>query len=134
MNLQQAYPGFVVLCAAGGGILAQRSGTSWVTGVAAGLAVGMLPLFLLGASVALMLAWCPERPPCICGKCNSEGYDAVGPMHRTEDNVYYYKCPHCRREYRSQGPKYDLKKEHGYSPYMEKSKWHRWKRSAQQSR
>ena len=116
-----------------GAILAHRSGASFLAGLAGGLAVAMLPLLLLGAIVGLMLAWCPERPPCVCGKCNSEEYDYVGPMHKTEDDAYYYKCPHCGREYRSQGPKFDLKTAHGYSRYMEKSKWQRWKRSTQQS-
>jgi hypothetical protein len=130
MNLEQAFPWFVVLCMAGGGILAHHGGTSLMAGVAAGLAVGFLPLFLLGAIHTLMQTWCPQRPPCVCGKCNSEEYEYLGPMHRAEDNAYYYKCPHCEREYRSQGQKYDFKTENGYTPYMEKSKWHRWKRNA----
>ena len=126
MNLCKAYPGFIILCMAVGGILAHRNDVSILAGVAGGLAVGMLPLLFLGAIVGLMMAWCPERPPCVCGKCNSEEYDFIGPMHKTEDNAYYYKCPHCGREYRSQGPNFDLKTAHGYSPYMVKSKWQRW--------
>jgi hypothetical protein len=130
MNLQQAYPGFIVVCMAIGGILAHRSGASLVAGVAGGLAVGMLPLLLLGAVVALMLAWCPERPPCVCGNCSSEEYDYLGPMHKTDDDAYCYKCPRCGREYRLQGARFDLKSAQGYSPYMEKSRWERWKKSA----
>ena len=117
---------------AAGGILAHRSGASLWAGIAGGLAAGMLPIFLLGAIVTLMLAWCPERPPCICGKCNSEKYHFVGPMHKTDDNVYYYKCPRCSQGYRLQGEKFELKGVHGYSPYMEKSRWKRWKRSIRQ--
>ncbi len=133
MKLEQAFPWFVVLCMAGGGILAHHNDASLVTGVAVGVAVGFLPLLLLGAVNALMQTWCPDRPPCVCGNCNSEDYKFVGPMHKAEDRMYYYQCPHCSREYRSQVPKYDLKREHGYSPYMEKSKWHRWKRSTHQN-
>ena len=116
-----------------GGILAHRSDVSFLAGVAGGLAVGMLPPLLLSAIVGLMLAWCPERPPCVCGKCNSDDYDFIGPMHITEDKAYYYKCPRCGRDYRSQGSKFDFKTAHGYSPYMEMSKWKRWKMSTKQS-
>ena len=133
MTLEQAFPWFVAFCMAGGGLLAHHNDASWVAGVAAGLGVGMFPLFLLVAIYSLMLAWCPFRPPCVCGKCNSEDFDFVGPMHKAEDSMYYYECPHCSREYRSHGSKFELKSEHGYSPYMEKSKWHRWKRTTHQS-
>ena len=115
-----------------GGILAHHSGVSLVAGVAGGFAVGALPLLLLGGIVALMLAWCPERPPCVCGQCESEEYDYLGPMQKTADDAYYYQCPRCGREYRLHGPRFDLKTVHGYSPYMEKSKWRRWKRRTQQ--
>ena len=133
MSLCKAYPWFIVLCMAGGGILAHYGGYSFLAGAAGGVVVGMLPLLILGAIVGLMLVWCPERPICICGKCYSVDYDYVGPMYKPEDNTFYFKCSLCGREYRSQGPKFDLKTEQGYSPYMEKSKWHRWKRSTQQS-
>lgn len=112
-----------------GGILARDSGAPLMTGVVVGMAVGFLPPFLLFAIVALMEAWCPQRPSCVCGECNSEEYKYLGPMHRAEDDAYYYECPHCEREYRSQGQKYDLKTANGYTPYMAKSKWHKWKRS-----
>lgn len=133
MNLQQAYPVFIVLCMAGGGLLAHHNSGSMTAGIAGGLAVGMLPLLVLGATVRLMLAWCPERPPCICGKCNSEDYDYLGPMQKSEDDAYYYQCPQCHREYRSQGSRFDLKTENGYIPYMKKSRWQRWKMNSQQS-
>ena len=45
MNLQQAYPGFIVLCMSVGGFLAHRSGAPLAAGLAGGLAVGMLPPF-----------------------------------------------------------------------------------------
>lgn len=109
-----------------GGILACRGDGSIPAGVAGGLALGMLPLLFLGAIVGLMMAWCPERPPCVCGKCDSGEYDFIGPMHKTEDDAYYYKCPHCGREYRSHGNTFDVKTADGYSPYMVKSRWQRW--------
>jgi hypothetical protein len=114
---------------AGGGMLAHHSGYSILAGAAGGIAVGMLPLFFLGAIVGLMLIWCPERPICICGKCRSDNYDFVGPMYKSQDDTYYYKCSVCGREYRCRGPKFELKTEQGYSPYMEMSRWHIWKRS-----
>ena len=133
MNLDRALPVFIVLCMTLGGILANRNDVPVFTGVAVGLFVGFLPLLLLFAIVGLMEAWCPERPPCVCGKCNSEEYKYIGPMQKAEDGAYYHKCPQCGREYRSQGPKFDLKTANGYSSYMEKSKWLRWKRSRQQT-
>jgi hypothetical protein len=129
MNLEKVFPWFVVLCMAGGGILAHRSGASLMAGVAGGLGVGMLPLLVLGAIYWLMMAWRPERPPCVCGKCKSDEYVSVGPMVKPEDSTYYYKCPHCGCEYRSHGSLFDLKTAHGYSPYMEISRWQRWKRN-----
>lgn len=133
LNLQQAYPVFIFLCMAGGAILAHRNGASIAAGVAGGFVVGMLPLLVLGAAVGLMQMWCPERPSCVCGKCNSDDYDYLGPMHKSEDNAYYYQCPYCHREYRLQGLNYDLKNAHGYSPYMKMSKWQRWKKTTQQN-
>jgi hypothetical protein len=118
---------------AGGGILAHYSGYSFLAGVAGGVTFGMLPLLVLGAIVGLMFLWCPERPICICGKCRSEDYDFIGPMSKPEDNTFYYKCSLCGREYRCQGSKFDLKTAQGYSPYMEISRWRRWKRSVQQT-
>lgn len=111
---------------AGGGMLTHLSGGSIAAGIASGLAIGILPLLILGATVKLMQAWCPERPPCICGKCQSDDYDFLGPMHQSEDDAYYYQCPHCHREYRSQGSRFDLKTENGYTPYMKISRWQRW--------
>ena len=61
-----------------GGILAHRNDVSILAGIAGGLAVGMLPLLFLGAIVGLMMAWCPERPPCVCEKCISEEYYIFG--------------------------------------------------------
>jgi len=129
MSLCKAYPWFIVLCMTGGGILAHHSGYSLIAGAAGGAAIGMVPLLILGAIVGLMLIWCPERPVCICGKCHSEDYDFVGPMYKSQDDTYYYKCSLCDREYRCRGPKFELKTTQGYSPYMEMSKWHRWKKS-----
>ena len=101
-----------------GGILAHRSGASLAAGVAGGLVVGMLPAFLLAAIVALMMAWCPERPPCVCGQCSSEEYVSIGSGHKPADRVYHYECPRCDRADRLQGPRYDLKTEHGYATYL----------------
>ena len=133
MNLCKMYPWFIAVCMTIGGVLAHRGGDSFLAGAAGGLMVAMLPMALLGATVGMMLAWCPERPVCICGKCHSKNYDYVGPMHKPEDATYYYRCPKCERGHRSCGDRYDVKTESGFQPYLLKSKWKRWTRNTEQS-
>ena len=128
MNLYKTYPFFIALCIAVGGFIAARTGNSLTTGALAGLIAGFAPLLLLGAVVWVMHRWRPERPPCICGQCQSVDYEYIDRHSGTKppDGAYYYKCPHCEREYRLKRGKFEIKTVEGFSPYMEISKWGRW--------
>ena len=131
MSLCKTYPFFIALCIAVGGFIAVRTGNSLIMGACIGLIVSFAPLLLLGVTVGLMHRWRPDRPPCICGQCDCVDYRYIDRHSGTKplDGAYHYKCPHCEREYRLQRGKFDIKSAEGFSPYMEISRWQRWRKN-----
>lgn len=131
MSLCKIFPLFIALCVAVGGFIAVRTGNSLIMGASIGLTVGFAPLLLLGVTAGLMYRWCPDRPQCICGQCDCVDYKYIDRHSgaKPTDGAYHYKCPHCGREYRLQGGKFDIKSTEGFSPYMEISRWRRWRKN-----
>jgi hypothetical protein len=130
MNLDRALPIFVILCISIGALMGHLWGSSAVIGAAIGLAVGFSPLLLLAIAYGFIVLWRPETPTCMCGKCESKGYEYLGPFSKPNDDTYYYKCPSCGREYRLQNKRFDLRlSKNDFQPYMMISKWGKWRPS-----
>jgi hypothetical protein len=136
MNLCLAYPVFIILSVASGGAIAHFTDTSVLYGIFIGLAVGLAPLGLLGIINVLMMAWCPDRPICKCGKCRSMDYKNVGPeeMTLTEETVFEYQCPFCSRTYKQKDKRFlEISSDGCEIPYMVISKQGRWRNESTES-
>ena len=127
MNFCRAYPVFIILSVASGGAIAHSSDALMLNGLLIGLAVGMVPLVLLGIIYALMMAWRPDRPICRCGDCQSSEYEYLGPQEITEESEYEYQCPFCSRTYRQKDKRFwEVSSDGSEIPYMVISRWGRW--------
>jgi hypothetical protein len=126
MNLELILPLFIIFCAVIGGVIAYVTGESLLIGAGLGGLLGISPLFFLGIVYLFLQKWGPDRPNCICGQCTSEDYDYIDSASNFKEHVYFYKCPHCSREYREHGKRFELNTPEGLRPYMKLSKWSRW--------
>jgi hypothetical protein len=128
MNLCRVYPVFIMLCIAISGAIAHVSGAPLLHVIILGLAVGMAPLVLMGIMSILMVAWCPDRPMCRCGKCRSDDYSYVESGNITVETVFEYQCPFCSRTYRQRDKRFwEFSSDGSEIPYAVISKWGRWK-------
>ncbi len=129
MSFCRVYPIFIILCVPSGGAIARFIGSPVLKGMLIGLAVGFVPLVLLGIIVGLSSMWTPDRPICRCGKCKSADYEYVGPeeLTLTEETFFEYRCPSCSREYGQNNKRFwEVSSDGTEIPYMVISKRGRW--------
>lgn len=129
MKLCKAFPIFFAICVAIGGAIAYFSGSSLLYGTSIGMVVALSPLMLLGVLYILIVVWCPDRPECLCGKCQSNSYVFLNSQieQNALENVYQYRCPFCGRTYRQRHKRFNECLDNGSEiPYMVISKWGRW--------
>lgn len=80
-----------------GALIGAMSGGSWIHGAGVGMLAGFSPLVLLYVLCIYFSVWCPLRPDCLCGNCNSDGYEFVGMNEGYTE--FHYRCGSCGREY-----------------------------------
>ena len=130
MNLEKLFPVFFFLCLGIGALIGYLRGEATATGAAIGVAVGISPIFVLGAIYGLLILWQPEKPKCMCGNAKLSDYVYLNQLSKRRDDGYCYGCRKCGREYLLQTGRFDLRlSENEFQPYMEISKWGRWRRN-----
>ncbi len=126
MNLELIFPIFMIFCAALGCVIAYVLGESILLGASLGLFVGFSPLFILGIAYYFMQMWRHDRPDCVCGECKSGDYHFIDSQSNINERIYFFKCPHCGREYRWHGNRFEVSTPEGLKPHMKISRWGRW--------
>lgn len=133
MNLCLMLSIYAIVCIVTGTTLAFFTDISFASGLTWGVIIALIPLVFLGVIYGVILLWRPELPRCICRNCIANGYDYLDSFNKKVLNkhFYNYRCPKCGREYRltytENKIKFDLKTTSDFLPYMEVSKWGRWK-------
>jgi hypothetical protein len=130
MNLCRLFPIWVTTCTLLGAAISSWLHRGWIIGAAAGMAVGYLPLLLLGVSAGLISLWRPDFAQCLCGRRELRFKGILEP-EPVDDHLseYLYRCP-CGMRY-AVGTKhvYMIDHQSKRSLYMTQSKWGRWKRA-----
>ena len=130
MNIEYLYPVWLVLCMASGAHIGTQTGQGVFQGMADGVIVAFLPVFLLMLVLWSMSLWRPILPPCRCGKCKHKEYRYVSPDESGHAGVRF-GCPACGRIYEAGENRFDeVTCDGGIAPFMRHTKWGRWKQCA----
>ena len=125
MNMERLYPIWFVLCASAGATIGSVTGHGVIRGLTDGMLIAVLPLFMLGLTNLLLMLWRPILPTCRCRKCNYKGYKYVG---STDGGTITFRCPQCERVYELSCDRFNELANDGHAvPYMQHTKWGRWK-------
>jgi uncharacterized C2H2 Zn-finger protein len=129
MNIERVYPIWLLVCASAGVALGIVTGEGAIQGLIAGMLIAVLPLLLLGLTYPLLMLWRPSLPICRCRECNYKGYKYV----RSSDGLHVgssvrFRCPRCGRVYELSRDRFNELANDGHTiPYMQHTKWGRWK-------
>lgn len=131
MNIERLYPIGFIICAIIGAIIGRVSGHGVLRGMTNAMIIAALPVFLLILIYLILMAWRPDLPVCRCGKCRCRDYRYAGSTDSPRAaSIVHFECPKCGRVYeKDHGSFNELLADGQTVPYMNHTKWGRWKRA-----